>query len=94
VIELNRAVALSMAQGPAAALEVVDRLKDDPALSGYHLLPSVRGDLLSKLGRHEEAAAEFHRAAAMTRNDRERDLLNERAAAAEKLIALPSRPSR
>ncbi|HEY4145938.1 RNA polymerase sigma factor [Pinirhizobacter sp.] len=83
VIELNRAVALSMAQGPAAALEVVDRLKDDPALSGYHLLPSVRGDLLSKLGRHAEAAAEFHRAAAMTRNDRERDLLNERAVAAE-----------
>src|ERR1700754_3524667 len=85
VIELNRAVALSMAQGPAAALEVVDRLKDDPALGGYHLLPSVRGDLLSKLGRHEEAAAEFQRAAGMTRNDRERDLLNERATASKKL---------
>jgi RNA polymerase sigma factor (sigma-70 family) len=83
VIELNRAVALSMAQGPAAALEVVDRLTNDPTLQGYHLLPSVRGDLLSKLGRHVEAAMEFRRAATMTRNDRERELLNKRAAAAE-----------
>jgi RNA polymerase sigma factor (sigma-70 family) len=79
VIELNRAVAMSMAQGPAAGLELVDALKDDPALKSYHLLPSVRGDLLKKLGRIAEARLEFERAAAMTRNDRERTLLLERA---------------
>lgn len=80
IVELNRAVAISMASGPAAALEVVDRLNREPALKGYHLLPSVRGDLLSKLGRLREAAAEFELAASLTRNARERDLLLERAA--------------
>lgn len=79
VIELNRAVAVSMASGPAAALELVDRLVDDPALRGYHLLPSVRGDLLKKLGRLEEARVEFERAAAITQNARERNLLLDRA---------------
>ncbi|HTI06500.1 MAG TPA: RNA polymerase sigma factor [Gemmatimonadales bacterium] len=75
VIDLNRAVALSMAFGPAAGLEVVDELTVDPALAGYHLLPSVRGDLLAKLGRFEEARAELARAAALTQNVRERNLL-------------------
>ena len=79
VVELNRAVAVSMAQGPAAGLEVIDALKDEPALKDYHLLPSVRGDLLKKLGRPREARLEFERAAAMTRNDRERTLLLDRA---------------
>jgi predicted RNA polymerase sigma factor len=79
VVELNRAVAMSMARGPAAGLELVEALKDDPALKGYHLLPSVRGDLLKKLGRFAEARTEFERAASMTRNDRERNLLLERA---------------
>ena len=81
VIELNRAVAVGMASGPAAALELVDRLTALPALRTYHLLPSVRGDLLFKLGRFPEAKAEFERAAALTRNGRERDLLLKRAAA-------------
>jgi predicted RNA polymerase sigma factor len=81
VIELNRAVALGMAFGPAAGLEIVDALAGEPSLKTYHLLPSVRGDLLFKLGRHGEAKAEFERAAAMTRNARERTLLLERAAA-------------
>ena len=75
VVELNRAVALGMAFGPAAGLEVVDSLTTDPALAGYHLLPSVRGDLLAKLGRFEEARAELARAAALTENVRERELL-------------------
>ncbi len=79
VIELNRAVAVSMASGPAAGLELVDGLQGDPALSSYHLLPSVRGDLLKKLGRLQEARAEFERAASITRNVREKDLLLERA---------------
>jgi RNA polymerase sigma factor (sigma-70 family) len=79
VIELNRAVATGMAAGPAAGLELVDALRDDPALRGYHLLPSVRGDLLKKLGRLDEARAEFERAASMTRNAREQTLLLERA---------------
>jgi RNA polymerase sigma-70 factor (ECF subfamily) len=79
VIELNRAVAMSMARGPAAGLELVDALKDDPALKSYHLLPSVRGDLLKKLGRNDEARAEFERAAGITRNARERTLLLDRA---------------
>jgi RNA polymerase sigma factor (sigma-70 family) len=79
VVELNRAVAVGMAFGPAAALEIVDALAADTALSNYHWLPSVRGDLLAKLGRVEEARAEFERAAAMTRNARERELLLERA---------------
>jgi RNA polymerase sigma factor (sigma-70 family) len=80
VVELNRAVAVSMAAGPAAGLEIVDALASEPSLKSYHLLPSVRGDLLKKLGRLEEARAEFKRAASMTRNARERELLLERAA--------------
>jgi RNA polymerase sigma-70 factor (ECF subfamily) len=79
VVELNRAVAIGMAVGPAAGLEVVNPLQNDPALRSYHLLPSVRGDLLKKLGRMEEARAEFERAASITRNVRERNLLLERA---------------
>jgi predicted RNA polymerase sigma factor len=79
VIELNRAVALSMAFGPAAGLEAVEPLRAEPQLAQYHLLPSVRGDLLHRLGRMEEARAEFERAAAMTRNGRERRLLQQRA---------------
>jgi RNA polymerase sigma-70 factor (ECF subfamily) len=81
VVDLNRAVAVGMAHGPAAGLVLVDRLLDDPALMGYHLLPSVRGDLLAKLGRLDEARREFERAAALTRNVRERALLRDRAAA-------------
>jgi RNA polymerase sigma factor (sigma-70 family) len=81
VVELNRAVALSMAFGPAAGLELADTLTSEPALANYHLLPSVRGDLLFKLGRLDEARAEFERAAGLTRNLRERDLLLERARA-------------
>jgi RNA polymerase sigma-70 factor, ECF subfamily len=80
VVELNRAVAVGMAFGPAAGLELVDELADDPALKSYHLLPSVRGDLLAKLGRGREARTEFERAAALTQNSRERALLLERAA--------------
>ncbi|MFI7446583.1 RNA polymerase sigma factor [Nonomuraea sp. NPDC049714] len=80
VVELNRAVALSMAYGPAAGLALVEQIVDDPALKGYHLLPSVRGDLLAKVGRLAEARAEFERAAGLTRNERERELLKERAA--------------
>jgi RNA polymerase sigma factor (sigma-70 family) len=79
VVELNRAVAVGMAFGPAAALEMVDVLVTDATLANYHWLPSVRGDLLAKLGRMDEARAEFERAAAMTRNARERELLLERA---------------
>ena len=80
VIELNRAVAVSMADGPAAGLDIVETLVDEPALRGYHLLPAVRGDLLVKLGRLEEARGEFERAAFMTQNTRERKLLLDRAA--------------
>jgi RNA polymerase sigma factor (sigma-70 family) len=79
VVELNRAVAVAMAFGPAAGLELVDRLRSEPALQAYHLLPSVRGDLLAKLGRSREARIEFERAAALTLNERERKLLLERA---------------
>jgi RNA polymerase sigma factor (sigma-70 family) len=79
IVELNRAVALSMAYGPQAGLEVVDGLLDAPALKNYHLLPSVRGDLLAKLGRHDEARIEFERAASLTQNERERQLLLARA---------------
>jgi RNA polymerase sigma factor (sigma-70 family) len=79
VVELNRAVAVAMAFGPAAGLELVDRLGSEPALQGYHWLPSVRGDLLAKLGRSREARIEFERAAALTLNERERKLLLERA---------------
>jgi len=81
VVELNRAVAVSMAFGPAAALPIVDALAGDPVLATYHLLPCVRGDLLAKLGRTSEARAELRRAAALTRNERERALLLARAAA-------------
>ena len=84
VVELNRAVAMAMAYGPAAGLELVDELSSNVSLNGYHLLPSVRGDLLAKLGRHDEARVEFARAATLTQNARERDLLLARA-------ALPSR---
>jgi RNA polymerase sigma factor (sigma-70 family) len=80
VVELNRAVAVAMASGPAAGLEMVDALSSEPSLKAYHLLPSVRGDLLAKLGRHHEARAEFERAASLTRNARERQLLLDRAA--------------
>jgi RNA polymerase sigma factor (sigma-70 family) len=81
VVELNRAVAVAMAEGPAAGLALVDSLRDEPSLRNYHLLPTVRGDLLAKLGRSAEARAEFERAASLTRNRRERALLLERAAA-------------
>ncbi|MFG2005958.1 RNA polymerase sigma factor [Spirillospora sp. NPDC048911] len=80
VVELNRAVAVSMAAGPAAALKIVDALADAPAMKNYHLLPSVRGDLLERLGRLDEAAAEYERAASLTRNEREKTLLLARAA--------------
>jgi RNA polymerase sigma factor (sigma-70 family) len=79
VVELNRAVALSMAFGPAAGLELVDELRSEPALRTYHLLPAVRGDLLDRLGRWREARTEFERAAALTRNAREREVLTQRA---------------
>ncbi|MCX5157726.1 MULTISPECIES: RNA polymerase sigma factor [unclassified Streptomyces] len=82
VVELNRAVAVSMAEGPGAALPLVEALADEPALASYHLLPSVRGDLLERLGRGEEARVEFERAASLTRNARERSLLLRRARAA------------
>ena len=81
VVELNRAVAVAMAFGPAAGLELVDAVADEPSLRHYHLLPSVRGDLLAKLDRFDEARAEFERAASLTQNVRERELLLERAAA-------------
>ena len=79
VIELNRAVAVSMAEGPSAALVILDRIRDDPALKSYHLLHGIRGDILSKLGRHTEAMLEFRRAAELTRNERERAYLSRRA---------------
>jgi predicted RNA polymerase sigma factor len=81
VVELNRAVAVAMASGPAAGLELVDKLTAEPSLRSYHLLPSVRGDLLKKLGRLAEARIEFERAASLTGNERERALLLKRAAA-------------
>jgi RNA polymerase sigma factor (sigma-70 family) len=80
VVELNRGVAVSMAFGPQSGLDVVDELLDEPSMKNYHLLPSVRGDLLARLGRTEEARAEFERAATLTRNERERTLLLKRAA--------------
>jgi RNA polymerase sigma factor (sigma-70 family) len=80
VVELNRAVAVSMAFGPAAGLEIIDAIANEPALKSYHLLPTVRGDLLDKLARYTEATAEFTRAAALTQNARERTLLLDRAA--------------
>jgi RNA polymerase sigma factor (sigma-70 family) len=92
VVELNRAVAVGMAFGPEAALQIVDDLVSEPSLASYHLLPSVRGDLLFKLGRLKEARAEFERAAALTRNAREQKLLLERAAACRRGAA-PSAPN-
>ncbi|HEX4299704.1 MAG TPA: RNA polymerase sigma factor [Gammaproteobacteria bacterium] len=83
VVDLNRAVAVSMAYGPAEALQLVDALREEPALQSYHLLSAVRGDLLAKLGRPEEARAEFERAAALTANARERGLMLERAASCD-----------
>ena len=90
VVELNRAVAVSMAFGPDQALELVDALLTEPALSSYHLLPSVRGDLLERLGRRDEARAEFERAASMAQNSRERALLLDRARACERALDLKS----
>jgi RNA polymerase sigma-70 factor, ECF subfamily len=89
VIELNRAVALAMLFGPGTGLEIVDALASESALKAYHLLPSVRGDLLQKLGRLDEARAEFERAAALTRNERERTLLLDRAAGVS--LSLPAK---
>jgi predicted RNA polymerase sigma factor len=86
-VELNRAVAVGMAFGPAEGLAVVEPLAAEPSLAGYHLLPAVRGDLLAKLGRGDEARAEFERAAALTKNARERSVLLQRAAE-----AAPPRP--
>src|SRR5213078_3200056 len=91
VVELNRAVAVGMAFGPAAGLELVDALTSEPQLEGYHLLPSVRGDLLAKLGRFDEAKREFERAASLTRNAPERALLLERAEASKRRVAEQSR---
>jgi predicted RNA polymerase sigma factor len=79
IVELNRAVAVAMAFGPGAGLEIVDTLVGEPSLKDYHLLPTVRGDLLEKLGRHAEARDEFERAASLSRNARERRLLWDRA---------------
>jgi RNA polymerase sigma-70 factor (ECF subfamily) len=79
IVEINRAVAVGMAQGPEAGLQIIDALTGEPALQNYHLLPTVRGDLLEKLGRHGEALREFERAATLTANERERQLLGERA---------------
>ncbi|HSJ85742.1 MAG TPA: RNA polymerase sigma factor [Anaerolineales bacterium] len=84
VVELNRAVAVSMAYGPVAGLEIVDNLLSEPSLKNYHLLPSVRGDMLAKLDRFDEAVQEFERAASLTRNTKERELLLERAALMKK----------
>jgi predicted RNA polymerase sigma factor len=80
VVELNRGVAVAMANGPAQGLRIIDGLASEPALAGYHHLPSVRGDLLARLGRNAEAAAEFRRAASLTRNSAERAALARRAA--------------
>jgi predicted RNA polymerase sigma factor len=90
VVELNRAVALTMAFGPEAGLELVDTLTAEPSLQGYHLLPSVRGDVLARLGRYSEAHEEFRRAASLTRNERERELLLGRAAACAWQAAPPA----
>lgn len=92
VVELNRAVAVSMASGPHAGLDLVDVLAAEPSLRGYHLLPSVRGDLLMKLGRPDEARAEFERAAALTSNAQERDLSARRARSAQADSGPPGRP--
>ncbi len=93
VVELNRAVAVSMVSGPLAGLEIVDALMAEPALTGYHLLPAVRGDLLAKLGQAAQARAEFERAAQLTRNGRERELLRARARACEVAAQVPPAPA-
>ncbi len=92
VVELNRAVAVSMASGPQAGLDLVDALAAEPSLRGYHLLPSVRGDLLMKLGRPDEARAEFERAAGLTGNAQERDLSARRARLAQAEAGQPGQP--
>ena len=89
VVELNRDVALAMAFGPQAGLDLIDTLMAETSLENYHLLPSVRGDLLAKLGRFDEARPEFERAASLTRNARERELLRQRAAACARESAPP-----
>jgi predicted RNA polymerase sigma factor len=89
VVELNRGVAVSMASGPEAGFEIVDALTSEASLRNYHLLPAVRGDLLAKLGRNEEARVEFERAASLTRNVRERELLLARAAGCERASVSP-----
>jgi RNA polymerase sigma-70 factor, ECF subfamily len=93
VVELNRAVAVGMAFGPAAGLELVEALRSEPSLAKYHLLPSVRGDLLAKLGHFAEAEREFERAAALTRNVREVELLRERAASCARAGGAPPPPA-
>jgi predicted RNA polymerase sigma factor len=93
VVELNRAVAVSMAYGPQAGLDLVDALTDEPALRAYHLLPSVRGDLLMKLGRASEAQAEFELAAALTENQQERELSLRRAYEAAAAAAAATGPA-
>jgi predicted RNA polymerase sigma factor len=90
IVDLNRAVAIAMAFGPQAGLSLVEQLASEPALQSYHLLPSVRGDLLTKLGRFDEARGEFERAASLTRNARERQLLLERAEHAHAALHTPS----
>jgi RNA polymerase sigma factor (sigma-70 family) len=92
IVELNRAVALAMAFGPAVGLELVDSLSTEPSLASYHRLPSVRGELLSRLGRHDEARPEFERAASLARNARERELLLSRARACTSAVATESAP--
>jgi predicted RNA polymerase sigma factor len=92
VVDLNRAVAVGMAAGPQAGLDLVDALVSDSSLGNYHLLPSVRGDFLKRLGRFEEARVELERAAALTRNARERKLLMKRAAACARESATPESP--
>jgi predicted RNA polymerase sigma factor len=87
VVQLNRAVAVSMAFGPGEGLAIVDALVEEGALKSYHLLPAVRGDFLTKLGRFAEARTEFERAASLTRNERERQLMSARAAACAALVA-------
>jgi len=89
IVELNRAVAVAMAFGPAAGLALIDRLASEPSLKAYHLLPSVRGDFLFKLGRFAEAQAEFERAATFTQNARERELLLDRARGCARALAGP-----
>lgn len=93
IVELNRAVAISFAEGPAAALVIVDELAKLPALSGYHLLPAVRADFLARLGRRDEARAELERAASLTKNERERALLLERAVALDVRPLQPTNPT-